>query len=922
MTAIGLALIVLVLVFQMNGTIDPQERWLSDIRVRWCQVSKPPTPDLVHIDVDDEGIRTMGQDPAVGQWPWPRQVVGELVDVLHAAGAKLVLIDMIFSEPGRSSLSDKTSNGDQILADAMHRSGNVLLPVTFHYEPPVDKPALQAAIEKELIDNVELNTEQILFRLKKAGLPNAEKDPQFLDYVVLGRQQVLRDKIDREMDMDEEADPATLRPRLLPRTYERQTESPLNDELAAQWALVRRDRALRRFELPMPGGVPPLLHVADEQSPIYTIATEAAGTGFSDFLPDPDGFCRRIPLFVEHEGRLCPNLGITLACAMLGAELKDVRISKRSVVIPARDGKQYSIPVQSYHSEKFGEIGLICEIPWFGVRDSWQTMYDYPSRRRTTQHISVIKLWDLHVARRTIQKNLQGARKALGELSGELGLNSDLLALADDQVVGQVRDAVRLARSRMPDLESMRENTPEWEAASEFRSRVMTLELFLRVDPQLRNELQQREQELSAAVHNKSVLIGWVATGIGDFNPTPLDAKCPGVVGHSTLVNGILTGSFSRPLPMWTTYFATVLVGLLSIVILIRVSQAAAFTSVAGMAIGYMLFDGYFLFHFRQLELSLAAPLICIAMVYTILTLVSFVFESTARRMITARFTRYIDPALVEYILNNPSQHALPGEQREVTVGFTDLAGFTELTEQLREGIVGLLNEYMNEMVPVIRRNHGYVNKFLGDGIMFFFGAPAENPQHAADGVAAMIEMQLAMEGFNARMTEVGFPPLSFRGGMTTGQMIVGDAGPDEGGDYTVLGDVVNLASRLQSANKFFGSKILINARTAESVQEQFLLRPIGRIQVMGKKEGITVYEPLARLSDATPEQKRLADLTRAMVESFMKKDLAGCAEALAQMEGEAGASPLTRMYRDLCGKYGAEVVEGEFTGEIALAEK
>src|SRR5439155_8265934 len=223
-----------------------------------------------------------------------------------------------------------------------------------------------------------------------------------------------------------------------------------------------------------------------------------------------------------------------------------------------------------------------------------------------------------------------------------------------------------------------------------------------------------------------------------------------------------------------------------------------------------------------------------------------------------------LDPKLVSYLVE--TEIRFDGEKREMTVVFTDLAGFTALSEKLGERIVPLLNELLGELVPVIRDHHqGYVNKFLGDGIMFFFNAPRLQPTHAADAVATVLDMQTKLAEFNVRLRSRGLPELSMRAGICTGEMIVGDAGGAGAADYTVLGDSVNLASRLEAANKHTGTRTLMTARTVELLGAQFIVRPVGKLKVVGKEEAVAVYEPLASSRQATPADEKLAQLTTAM---------------------------------------------------------
>jgi adenylate cyclase len=311
-----------------------------------------------------------------------------------------------------------------------------------------------------------------------------------------------------------------------------------------------------------------------------------------------------------------------------------------------------------------------------------------------------------------------------------------------------------------------------------------------------------------------------------------------------------------------------------------------------------------------------------VGLVYSVCTVVRMLAEAAERAMITKRFQTYVDPTLVDYVLEHSELEFLKGERRELTVVFTDLAGFTTLSERLGEQIVPLLNDFLGVMVPIIRRHGGYVNKFLGDGIMFFFGAPRPNKNHAADAVATVLEMQEALVTFNDGLKQRGLPQLAMRVGLCTGEMVVGNAGSRDASDYTVLGDNVNLASRLEGANKATGSWILMSDRTAQLLDGQFIVRPIGKLVVVGKTEGVMTFEALSHKRTASAEQVNIADATRAFVDAYATGDFAKCLQALDEFDAKFGVGKLTKLYRQLARNHVLNGPGEGFNGSVTLTEK
>lgn len=322
--------------------------------------------------------------------------------------------------------------------------------------------------------------------------------------------------------------------------------------------------------------------------------------------------------------------------------------------------------------------------------------------------------------------------------------------------------------------------------------------------------------------------------------------------------------------------------------------------------------------------------LVGLAMVVLAIGLAEDYHRSEAQRKhVTRRFESYVDPALVKYVIENPQTEHIAGEVRELTVVFTDLEGFTALTERLREDAVSLLNEYLRLMVPLIRSHNGYRNKFLGDGMMFFYGAPEQNPDHAIHAVATVLKMQETMATFNALIAErrksLGndFPQLAMRTGVSTGQMVVGDAGPAEASDDTVLGDTVNLGARLESANKQLGTRILLSERTVQLIPpELFLLQPIARLQVARLKRAVLVYEPLTSWTNATPAQHQSVAAHQELVTAFRTGDFTRALERVQAIERTGGARKLTRLYRERCETYLITPPGPGFDGELILTEK
>ncbi|MFI5380590.1 MAG: adenylate/guanylate cyclase domain-containing protein [Tepidisphaerales bacterium] len=263
---------------------------------------------------------------------------------------------------------------------------------------------------------------------------------------------------------------------------------------------------------------------------------------------------------------------------------------------------------------------------------------------------------------------------------------------------------------------------------------------------------------------------------------------------------------------------------------------------------------------------------------------------------------------------------ALRPQLKEVTVVFTDLAGFVSMSGNPKRKAV-VLKEPMSLLVPIVRRHGGHLNRLLGDRMMYFFNAPRHNPHHARDAVASALEMQAAIAGFAPPPSDGALPALKLRCGIVTGEVVVGKVGPadDSVADYTALGDNVNLASRLESANRYVDTGILLNDRARELAGDSFLYRPVGILKIVGST-GVMMTEALALMESATDQQKRLAEMTADVVNAFIHADFARALKLAHSIADQLGKTRLASLYATECERHLATPPQ-DFTGELALSE-
>ncbi len=371
---------------------------------------------------------------------------------------------------------------------------------------------------------------------------------------------------------------------------------------------------------------------------------------------------------------------------------------------------------------------------------------------------------------------------------------------------------------------------------------------------------------------NAYVIIGYTAPGLYDPKPTPLSAVSPGMEAHAAALDTVLNKNFLRTEPAWITYGlafigAAFVAGVMVLIASSIVATVAVLAVVAALFfISGEAFQNGIWINLVTLETSAAMALIGSA-VYR------FQFEGKKKRYIKRAMQYYISPHLVEQILADPKKLKLGGEKRMITVFFSDLVGFTTLSERMEPtALVSLMNKYTTLMANTITSKSGTVDKYIGDAVMAFWGAPLEVEHHAANACLTALESSEKLMFFNQGIKSLGLPRLDMRIGLNTGEAVVGNMGSDERFDYTAVGDTVNLASRLEGLNSYYGTRILVSEATWLEAKSHVFGRKIDFLTVRGKNIPINVYEIMAAKGDETFFQRKLGRRYEMSLEAYMAR--------------------------------------------------
>jgi len=383
--------------------------------------------------------------------------------------------------------------------------------------------------------------------------------------------------------------------------------------------------------------------------------------------------------------------------------------------------------------------------------------------------------------------------------------------------------------------------------------------------------------EIDARVKDKIVILGLTIEGVGGIIATPIGEKWAHEIQAQTLQTLVDGTSISRPNVgrlIEGALLTTMLLLLLHIVPKLSVSLTVPFYAFLVSGIG---FTSYYLF---KTELQLWDPsyiILALSAVFGHLVFNNFAREFRLKQQIKKQFGTYLSPALVEKLQKNPELLRLGGETRELSIMFTDVRGFTTISEHYGSDVQGLtkiMNRYMTAMTKKIIDNDGTLDKYIGDAQMAFWNAPLDDEMHARHAVKTALEMLDDLERFNKEVTAEGIPPFGMGLGINTGSVVVGNMGSDQRFDYTCLGDTVNLASRLEGQSKPYHVKMVIGPKTYEYVKDEYLCLELDCLAVKGKNEGVKIYTIVEKNGLNIAFSRSHADFLQLYREQYWEKAL------------------------------------------------
>jgi adenylate cyclase len=367
---------------------------------------------------------------------------------------------------------------------------------------------------------------------------------------------------------------------------------------------------------------------------------------------------------------------------------------------------------------------------------------------------------------------------------------------------------------------------------------------------------------------DKLVLIGPTAMGMGDMPVTPFQPMgASGVEVHANFIDNILSNHFIRRGKRENHIdIAFLLLFTLGAGVLISAFRPVPATLTVLVILAGFLSLTYYLFAAHRIWIAAFLPTAALTVNYAGIISYRFFFEEREKRKVRGAFTQYVSPALISQIMQRPELLRLGGEEKELTALFSDIRGFTALSEGLSPtSLVEILNEYFSEMTDVIFKHWGTLDKYIGDAIMAFWGAPYPQTDHAVRACRAALEMQQTLIKLQRRWDAQGRPGIDIGVGINTGVMVVGNMGSKKRFNFTIMGDNVNLASRLEGTNKTFGTRLIISESTYEAVRNEMLGRELDLIRVKGKLKPVKIFELVGTVAESDQHRDRIERFERGL---------------------------------------------------------
>ena len=849
---------------------------------------------MVLIDVDDDAIAK------VGVFPWPRSVMADGLLRLKEYNAQLAIIDIEYIDKSPTRVDEAYLRGG--LAQNYRRR----------------------------FSSIGTTMADILNAVSSGRIPR-ERASLYIDDVLelIGeeREALLSDvmKITRDDDLFLAQAAA-----LFGRTWGtlNMQGKPLSGEQAQ-----RRAFAEQRFSYPVSYQGSFMRDNADVLPPIPLFADAIQGAGFTNITVDTDGVRRRIFLAQEVNDHWYLQLAFAPIMGMWGRP--PISLEKRRLIVERPEGKMVipldangamllDWPPESYEAS-FAHVSFVK----LAAIEEYQThIEEYLSALLfSNANIFPALAENASAILRLFETAAEAKNKALGGCSDAafaeyLSLRGNafeqagafLTAIAEQDYLNEAAQKI---------IAAIGNNDPALAAAVEEEARYCRT-LLEYAETEL-NAFFAVHRELQTELDGKLCIIGRVDTGTTDIGTTPFHGEYVNAGTHAVILDSVLRGSFIVPLPaVWSVLFALLLVP--ALIAGTNACKPGIRSALGGLGILLSVCLPLALFFFKRFFLGPMVPFLSMTSAVVIREAIAFISLEKEKRFIRRAFSTYISAEVVEEIIADPAKLNLGGEKRFMTAMFTDIQGFSSISEKLEPvKLVRLINNYLTVMSDIIMKNRGTIDKYEGDAIIAFFGAPVYRHDHASLACRSALAMKRAEKELNENIAVQGLRShtLFTRIGINSGEMLVGNMGSENKMDYTIMGNSVNIASRLESVNKQYGTGgILISEYTKAEIGGSFLCRRLDRVRVVGITEPLRLYELTGLTNEADEAERTYCESWEeaiTMLEAGYFSQAACLFSALLEKKPQDKAAAL---YANRCAEFMAAPPDTEWDGIFNLREK
>lgn len=814
---------------------------------------------IVLVDIDDRTVRKT-------KWPMPRADYGRVILALDRLGASQIFFDVEFKtviprqgEFHEESGDNKLDEGGEFLRFAIARSGKVTLAYSFEEQDPLPAPVVPYVpkLKQAFRANMGADLDEVV---RVSGVPK-ELVKGVLETI---RETLVPALVAEEMDRRPTMTFPELKAIFLP-AYNPNKQSADLQLLQYGWQQWRAGKAMDlKAPVAAVDGLPPRAkRVPVVVPPLYPFLEHARGVACVNAAPDrQDGVMRRPWTHLSFQGKSYPYLGLQMGAQGLAGpgETSETVVHPDRVDIVVKSGasvtRRVTLPTD-------GEGRLL--VNWAG-----NARRNRSAEESYFTHIPLLQFIEFYDGRyKTLDDNVRETIRNLNEDERQVVKAEEYLRLSDRlNAALQGRGDLTIEKTRQAEakLDALRASM-----LGEFRGYRAEIEKLLatlkspRVIDDARKKLErwnrfiadieepyEAEKKLKPMVEGKLCLIGSAGTSSGDLWSTPLGSTTPGMDVLANVANMALTGQALRRAPGWMNFVYLLAMGMLVSYFVTHWNTTWSALATAGAIAGsggifWVLFTG------PALLVAGAGPVVTAVLTFAGVTAYKELITQRSKRKLQRELEKNTSPELVQILMEHP-EFLSKARKMQGTFFFSDVKSFTSITEKMdAEVLFPFINRYLDRVTKELTAHQAFVDKYIGDGIMALFGIPVPTPDHARNACRAALDCQEALKPLNAEFALEGLPPIKMRIGIHSGEARAGNVGSLERSNYTVLGDNVNLAARLEGANKEYGTSTMISEATWDLVKGRFVARELDLIRVVGKRQPVRIYELIGVAGGALP---------------------------------------------------------------------